>query len=226
MRKSLLLLIVMALVVVPLLSQAHILKLKDGRILKGKFISGMTDVLRFHVEGDTIHEFTLDEILSIHFSSASIHATPPPAAEPVKIFPGTTIRVTLTSELNTMSSNAGDRFFGELAEDFVVGDVTLSPGGKRVFGRVRKVVKPKRENSRANIEILITDLTIAGKQQPVTTDYFGVENDGKGNYTLLGTAKPVDANIPHFIDDRNLRIPAGTVIEFRITQPLTIRGVQ
>ncbi len=223
MRKSLILLIVVALVVVPLLSQAHILKLKDGRILKGEFLGGSTDVLRFHVEGDTIHEFSLDDILSLHFSSASINATPPPPAEPVKILPGTSIRISLSSELNTLTSNAGDRFFGELAEDLVVGDVTLSTAGKRVFGRVRKVVKPKRANSKANIEFLITDLTIAGKQQPVTTDYFGVENDGKGNVNLLGTAKPVDAGIPNFIDDRNLRIPAGTVFEFKITQPVTIR---
>jgi hypothetical protein len=225
MRKSFLFLILVALVVVPLLSQAHILKLKDGRILKGEFVSGTTDLIRFHVEGDTIHEFTMDEILSLHFSSASINATPPPPAEPVKILPGTTIRVAITTELSTRSSEAGDRFFAELSEDLMVGDVMLSPAGKRVFGRVRKVVKPKRSNSKANIEFLITDLTIAGKQQPVITDYFGVENDGNGNVNLLGTAKPVDSGIPAFVDEQNLRIPAGTVFEFRITQPVTIRGL-
>jgi hypothetical protein len=225
MRKTIVLMIVVALVVAPLLSQAHILKLKDGRILKGEFVSGSSDVLRFFVEGDTIHEFSLDDILSLHFSSASINATPPPPAEPVKIPPGTSIKVALSSELNTLSSNAGDRFFAELTEDLVIGDVTLSAAGKRVFGRVRKVVKPKRANSKANIEFLITDLTIAGKQQPVITDFFGVENDGKGNFNLLGTARAVDVGIPHFIDDKNLRIPAGTKFEFRITQPVTIRGL-
>lgn len=225
MKRSVVFALIVALVIVPVLTRAHILKLKDGRILKGRFIGGEAGLLTFHVDGDTIRQFSVDDILSLHFSSASINATPPPAAEPKKIIPGTVIRVALASELNTLSSDAGDRFFGELAEDLVVGDITLSARGKRVFGRVRKVVRPKRATSRANIEILITDLTIAGKQQPVITDFFGVDSDGKGNYNLLGTARPVDAALPHFVDNRNVRIPAGTVIEFRITQPVTVRGV-
>jgi hypothetical protein len=131
--------------------------------------------------------------------------------------------VALDSELNTRSSSAGDRFFGRLAEDLVIGDVTLSEEGKRVFGRVRKVVKPKRASRRSNIEILVSDLTIAGKKQPVITDYFGVEHDGEGNYNLLGTARPVEAGFAQFVDGRNLRLPAGTVFEFRVTQPVTVR---
>jgi hypothetical protein len=87
------------------------------------------------------------------------------------------------------------------------------------------VVKPKRSNDKAAFEILLTDLTIAGKSQPVITDFFGVEHDGDGNYQILGTAKAVDAGLPAFIDDHHVHIPAGTVLEFRITQPVTIRNV-
>jgi hypothetical protein len=225
MRRSVLFVLAVVLVVVPLAVQSHILKLKDGRILKGQFISGMTDVVRFHVEGDTIRDFSVDDIISIHFSSATIDAAPPPPAEPVKIFPGTAVRIKLTAELGTRKSSAGDRFFAEIAEDFVVDGITLCAKGKRVFGRVRKVVKPKRSGDRAVIEILLTDLTIAGKKQPVITDFFGVENDGEGIYQLLGTAKPVDAGVPQFMDDRHVQIPIGTVLEFRITQPVTVRNV-
>jgi hypothetical protein len=225
MRRPVLFVLVLSLVVVPLIAQGHILKLKDGRILKGQFISGMTDMIRFHVEGDTIRNFLIDEVLAIHFSSATIDAPPPQASEPVKIFPGTVVRIKLTSELGTKSSSAGDRFFAEIAEDFIVDDVTLSAQGKRVFGRVRKVVKPKRSGDRSVIEILVTDLTVAGKTLPVITDFFGIEHDGKGNYNLLGTARSPGAGLPTFIDDRNLRLPAGTVFDFRITQPVTIRNV-
>jgi hypothetical protein len=224
MKRSFLLVLAVAVVVVPLVTQAHILKLKDGRILKGIFVSGMADVIRFDVEGDTLREFPVDDILSIHFSSASIGATPPPA-EPVKILPGTAVKVKLSAELGTRNSSAGDRFFAEISEDFVVDGVTLSEKGKRVFGRVRKVVKPKRSNDRAAIEILLTDLTIAGKSQPIVTDFFGAEHDGKGTYRLLGTARPVEATVATFMDDRHIRLPAGTEFVFRITQPVTVRGV-
>jgi hypothetical protein len=215
----------LAVLIFPPCVHAHILKLLDGRILKGELASATADVVYFRVEGDTIRAFPIDEILSLHFSSASIDAAPAPKAEPLRIQPGTAIRVRITDELGTTSSNAGQRFFGTMAQDLVVDGVTLSAGGKRVFGRVRKVVKPKRSPDRAAIEIVVSDLTIAGKAQPVVTDYFGVEHDGEGNYAFLGQATPVDAVLGAFADDRNVRIPAGTVIEFHIAQPVTIRGV-
>jgi hypothetical protein len=215
----------LALLIVPLITQAHILKLKDGRILKGQLVSASTDIIYFHVEGDTIREFAVGDLLSLHFSSATLNAAPPQKSDPVKILPGAVVRVKITQELGTKSSDAGDKFFAEVVEDFTVDDVTLSAAGKRVFGRVRKIVKPKRSNDRAAIEILLTDLTIAGKSVPVTTDYFGVENDGEGNFNFLGTAKPIEASLGEFMDGKNIRLPVGTKIEFRITQPVTVRHV-
>jgi hypothetical protein len=225
MRRAILFLLAVTLVVVPFAVESHILKLKDGRILKGEFISGTTDIVLFHVEGDTIQEFHVGDILSIHFSSASIGATPPAKAEPIKIDAGTVVQVKTTAKLGTRDSGAGDRFFAEIAEDFVVDGVTLSAKGKRVFGRVRKVVKPKRSSDKAAIEILLTDLTIAGNQQPIITDYFGVEKDDKGTYRLLGTAKPVDAGVGVFMSDQHVEIPVGTQFLFRITQPVSVKGV-
>jgi len=225
MRKAVVIVLSLVLLVVAPVVHAHILKLLDGRILKGELVSATSEVLYFHVEGDTIRSFPVETILSLHLSSASINAPPPPAAEPVKIPAGTIIRIKTTDELGTKTSDAGKKFFGEMAQDLSVDGVTLSAGGKRVFGRVRKVVKPKRSNDRAAIEIVISDLTIAGKAQPIVTDYFGIENDGEGNYRLLGTATPLDATLGTFADDKHVRIPAGTVLEFHIAHAVTIRGV-
>jgi len=202
---------------------AHILKLKDGRILKGTLVGATGDMISFRVEGDTLRTFPLDDVISLHISSASLDAAPLRPAEPVKISAGTIVRVALASELGTVASGAGDRFFAELAENLVVGDVTVSAAGKRVFGQVQKVVKPVRGNDRAAIEIQLTGLTVGGKTQPVVTDYFGVQNDGKGNWSLLGTARPVDAALTHFMRERNVLLPKGTKLEFRITEPVTLR---
>jgi len=225
MKRAVLFTLLLAIVVIPPVVHAHILKLMDGRILKGELVRATSDVVYFHVVGDTIRAFPVGDIVSLHFSSATIDAPPPPTAEPIKIPAGTPIRVKITEELSTRSSDAGKRFFGELAQDLAVDGVTVSAGGKRVFGRVRKVVKPKRSNDRAAIEIIISDLTIAGKAQPVVTNYFGVEHDGEGAYQFLGEARPVDASIATFMDDRHVRIRPGTVIEFHIAHPVTIRGV-
>lgn len=206
-------------------AHGHILKLMDGRIFRGELVSATSELLYFHVEGDTVLAFPLDAVLSLHFSSASIDASPPPSSRLVTIPAGTPIRVRTADDLGTKTSEAGKRFFADMAQDLAVDGITLSAGGKRVFGRVRKVVKPKRPTDRAVVEVVISDLTIAGKAQPVVTDYFGVEHDGKGNYRLLGTATPVDATLGVFADDRHVGIPAGTVLEFHISHPVTVRGV-
>jgi hypothetical protein len=225
MKRAVLFTLLLAIVVVPPVVHAHILKLLDGRILKGELVRATADVVYFNVAGDTIQAFPVGDIVSLHFSSATVDAPPPAKTEPIKIPAGTPIRVKVTDELGTRSSDAGKRFFGEMAQDLAIDGVTLSAGGKRVFGRVRKVVKPKRSNDRAAIEIIISDLTIAGKAQPIVTNYFGIEHDGDGNYKFLGEARPVDATIGTFMDDNHVRIPRGTVIEFYVAHSVTVRGV-
>jgi hypothetical protein len=212
-------------VLVPLSVQGHILKLKDGRILTGEFVSATKDVVRFKVEVGTIEEFPVADILSIHFSMASISAQPKAPPEPVKILPGTVVLVRVTTPLSTTNSSAGDKFFATLDKDLVVDDVVLSTRGKRVFGRVRKVVKPKRSIDKAVIELVLTDLIIRGNVQPIITDYFGVQNDGHGTLNLLGSAKAPETSVPMFMDGRNVTVPKNTLLEFRITQPVTVRNI-
>lgn len=217
--------IIAAVMLTPLSAQGHVLKLKDGRILTGEFLSATKDVVKFRVEGETVQEFPVEDILSIHFSMASISARPTAKAEPVKILPGTVVRVRLSEEVGTLNSSAGQRFFAVLDEDLVVDDVVLSEKGKRVFGRVRKVVKPKRSIDKAVIEIVITDLTIMGKTQPIISEYFGVQNDGQGTINRLGTAVAPETALPAFADGKNVKVPMNTLVEFRITQPVTLRDV-
>jgi len=217
--------VILAVILVPLSVRGHILKLKDGRILTGEFMSATREVVKFKVEGEAVQNFPVAEVLSIHFSMASVSAPPQAKAEPVKILPGKVIRIRLAEEVSTTNSSAGKRFFAVLDEDLEVDGVVLSEKGKRVFGRVRKVVKPKRSIDKALIELVITDLTIMGKTHPVISDYFGVQNDGEGTVNTLGPAKAVELTLPEFTDGKNVKIPAHTLIEFRITQPVTIRDV-
>lgn len=219
------LVVIAAVIMVPLSAQGHILKLKDGRILTGELMSATREVVKFMVEGETIQDFPVADILSIHFSMASISAQPAAKDEPIKILPGKVIRIRTAEEVSTTNSSAGKRFFAVLDEDLVVDDVVLSEKGKRVFGRVRKVVKPKRSIDKAVLELVITDLTIMGKTHPVISDHFGVQNDGRGTINTLGSAKALELTLPAFTDGKNVKVPAHTLIEFRITQPVTIRDV-
>ena len=212
-------------ILIPLSAQGHILKLKDGRILTGEFKSATKEVVKFLVEGGVVENFPVSDILSIHFSGASISAQPQAAAEPIKIMPGTVVRVRITEEIGTINSSAGRKFFATLYEDLTIDGVVVSAKGKRVFGRVRKVVKPKRSIDKAVIEIVLTDITVAGKSHPVITDYFGVQNDGHGTVVTLGGAKSPETTLPELMDGNNVKVPVNTLLEFRITQPVTVRNL-
>lgn len=209
----------------PLSADAHVLKLKDGRIVKGEFVSATSQVVRFRVSDEVIEEFLVSDILSIHFSMASI-AAPQAPPEPIKVNPGTVVRVRLDAALGTLENNAGERFFASLEEDIVVDDVVLANKGGRVFGRVRKVVKPKRSIDKSVIELVLTHLTIQGKEQPIITDYFGVQNDGHGTVSVLGTAKAPELTVPEMSDGKHVGVPKSALLEFRITQPITLRDVK
>lgn len=204
-------------------ADTHTLKLKDGRILRGEFQKANKSELWFTLAGETSPtRFDIADVISLHLSSATVQPMIQ-REEPVKVPEGTPINIRLDSELTTSGSSAGDKFFATLVSDVRVGDEVVVSAGKRITGRVRKVVKPKRKGSRSVIEMVLVSIPVDGKSMPVVSNYFGVESDGQGTINATGTARPVGVTIGAFLDDRNVRLPMGTEIEFSLKQPLIIR---
>jgi len=201
----------------------HLLNLRDGRMLKGELVSASSQEVRFRTAKGDVETFPLSDVLSIHFKAPEVEKSQP-LETPARIGQGTVIRVRVQGKLSSTDNNAGDRFFGVMAEDLTVGDVLVSAQGRRVYGRVRKVVRPRRGGGKATLEIMLTDITVGGKKQPLVTDFFGVHADGNGSAVKTGSARAPETRLPFFLDGWDVIIPPGTLIEFRVTQPVTVRA--
>jgi hypothetical protein len=206
-----------------LAASTHTIKLLDGRILRGQMVRADNGAVWFRVAGDTaVARFALAEVISLHFSSATVQ----PVArdtEPVTVPEGASIRVAIEREVGTKASRAGEVFYALLTEDLAVGDIVVVPRGKRATCRVRKVVIPKREGSRAVIELVLAALPIQGQTVGVVTDHCGVESDGSGTFMATGRARPSNRTLAALMDGRHIRFPPHTEIEFHLAQPLIAR---
>jgi len=214
-----------SLIAAPLAASTHTIKLLDGRILRGEMVRANANAVWFRVAGDTaVAHFALSEIISLHFSSASVQPVAR-AQEPVKVPEGAPVRVVLEREMGTKTSRAGDVCYALLAEDLTVGDVVVVPRGKRATCRVRKVVIPKRGGGRAVVEVVLAALPIQGQTVGVVSDHCGVESDGDGTFISTGKAHPTNRTLAALMDGRHIWFPRGTEIEFHLAQPLIARNV-
>jgi len=207
---------------VPVLAGMHALRLGDGRLIRGQLVRATGDTIWFRPAGDsTVVQFPIGDVVSILFGAGG--ATQSSERTPVTVPVGERLRVSLETPLGTAANGAGDTFFATLVGDVGVSGEALVPAGKRVSGRVRKVVKPKRKGQRAVIELVLASVPVAGKSVPVITDHFGVEADGKGGVQTNGAGGIEGVSLLMLMDGWNLTLPAGTVLVFHLTQPMTIR---
>jgi hypothetical protein len=204
-------------------SAQHILKLMDGRILKGEFISASGGAVNFKVVGDEAPtRFEVSKILSVVFSTAT-PASAQKQREPISIPAGRVISIQISEEVSTITASAGQKFFGTLVADFVHEDKILVATGKRVTGRVHKVLRPKRSVDKAIVEITLIEIPVDGKTVHIITDWAGIVSDGKGTTTTTGPAMVSNSVIGELVDGNHVRFPVGARIEFRLSQPLSIR---
>jgi hypothetical protein len=158
---------------------------------------------------------------------------------------GTTIPVTITQQLSAKNNNVGDGFTGELAGPVKTsGGTTVFPRGAHVLGTVVGAKGRGRFKGAGDLAIQIT--SISGT--PVSVGIFEHEEKGKGKRTagmigggggggaliggiagggkgaliggLVGAGAGTAASA--FTGNKDIVIPAESVVNFKLTAPVTI----
>src|SRR5260370_6792961 len=132
---------------------ADTLELKDGRVLKGKYLGGTQAVLRFELNGE-VQTFNTADIVALTFTGYSRGAAPemaPPAAvAPVAansmaptapggegtIPPGQPLLVRMIDGVDASKNHVGDVFHSHLETELTVGDPEVARKGTAVQVRV------------------------------------------------------------------------------------------
>jgi uncharacterized protein DUF6515 len=159
---------------------------------------------------------------------------------------GTVLNVRLASDVSS-KQKAGERFQGNLESDLIAGGQLVAARGTRVYGRVASAKAGTGMGGDPSLAIEITDIEVGGKVVPVVTSQAAAQAEGKKpGKKILGTAA-LGAGIGAAIDGgegaawgagvgavvgtaaakssggKQVTFPAGTTIEFRTTQVLTVQ---
>ena len=227
------------------LAAADTLKLKDGRVLSGYYQGGSPRAVKFEVNGKT-EEFPVGDVVTLDFGGVKTAAAPAPAKQaqaqtasgPVTVPAGTPLVLKLDRTISTATHKGGSIFTAVLDANLVVGGAVVAKKGAQIYGRVVESRGGKRIGKQ-RLVATFTGITINGQLVPIVTDNVGAEGASGGAARTIGAAALIGSaakgkkgakkgalvgtGLALLGPGSHLQIPAGTLVESHLKQPLTIQ---
>jgi len=185
-------------------ARADTLELKDGRILKGKYLGGTQAVLRFELNGE-VQTFSTTEIVALTFTGNPGHSapTPAPAAAPaetpamaptagvasslsggnVTIPAGQSLLVRMIDSVDSSKNHVGDVFHASLETDLNVSNSIVARKGTDVYGRLANAQEAGHVSGSAELQLELTRMVIDGKDYPIVSSDYSLRGKGRGSDT-------------------------------------------
>jgi hypothetical protein len=182
-------------------------------------------------------------------SNAANTASAAPAPQPALVLPrGTRLQVRLNQTIDVKRVESGDRFTGVLAEPVVEGNTVAVPSGSAATGEVLLAHKRGRFKGKSVLALTLTRLEVNGTPYRIDTSSLAQTKKGKGKRSaaLIGGGAGMGMLIgglatggvgllvgglagggagalgAAFTGNRDLSIPAESVITFRLQDALTL----
>ena len=170
-------------------------------------------------------------------------AAPSPAAAPVAssvtIPAGTTLLVRMVDSVSSKDSQ-GKRFTATLDADLTVSGVAAAKTGTKVYGRVQSAKQAGRFAGQSKLDLQLTELAVGPNLVPIMTSGYTDAGARSGGKTVKGAAG--GAAIGAIVDGgdgaakgaaigalasglkkgESLSVSSGTLLEFRLQQPVTV----
>jgi len=185
------------------MAAADTLELKDGRVVRGKYLGGTQAVLRFEVNGE-VQAFSTVDIVALTFTgryaggpppavapSAMAPADPPPMAaapaaeyrDSVTIPAGQSLLVRMIDGVDSSTNHVGDVFHAGLETDLMVNDTIVARKGTDVYGRLAEAKEAGHLSGSSELQLELTRLVIDGKDYPVVSSDYSLKGKGRGSNT-------------------------------------------
>ena len=171
---------------------ADTLELKDGRVLKGKYLGGTQAVIRFEINGE-LQTFNTTEIVALTFTGNSGSAAPAvgPASNMVNsasggnvtIPAGQSLLVRMIDGVDSSKNHVGDVFHASLETDLTVGNSVVARKGTDVYGRLAEAKEAAHLSGSAELQLELTRMVIDGKDYPVVSSDYTLQGKGRGKNT-------------------------------------------
>jgi hypothetical protein len=172
------------------------------------------------------------------------------APAPVTIPAGTSLAIRVDQSISVKTARAGDRFTGEIVNPVADGYGTLIvPKGTRVGGVVAAAHRRGHFKGASVLELRLTSMELGGHEMPIETRAFAESKKGKGKRSaamigggsglgmLIGGVATGGAGLlwgglagagagtaaAGLTGNRDLVIPAETVVHFRLSQDVVVQ---
>jgi hypothetical protein len=183
---------------------ADTLELKNGSLIKGKFLGGTETEISFQV-GSTVQKYNVADVVSLKFDSEGAASAPAPQpqsslpdapgpAAPVEVKPayvtipaGTRISVRTIDAIDSSTSLVGDRFEASLEEPLSIEGRVLVPEEALVYGRLTQAKESGTFAGRSQLRLELTGIVVNGKMVPLVTGDYQVNGKSRGASTAKRT---------------------------------------
>ena len=181
-------------------------------------------------------------------ATAATPAAPPTPAPALTLPRGTRLEVRLDETIDVKHVASGDRFGGTLAQPVVEGNTVAVPAGSGASGEVLVAHKRGRFKGRSMMALTLTRLDVNGTQYRIETGSLARTKKGKGKRSaafigggagmgmLIGGLATGGVGLlvgglagggagalgAAFTGNSDLKIPAETVVTFRLQDALTL----
>jgi hypothetical protein len=190
---------------------ADSLELKNGSLIKGRFVSGTETEIIFQV-GSSRQTYNVADIFSLKFDSdRSMGATnassaapardgllprPPakneeniykPSSSYVTIPAGTRISVRTIDAVDSTQNQVGDRFQASLEEPVFVDGRQVLAKGVDVYGRLTESKTSGQFTGKSQLSLELTGVVVNGRTVPLTTGEYQLAGKSRGASTAKRT---------------------------------------
>jgi len=187
---------------------ADTLELKNGSLIKGKFLGGTETEISFQV-GSTVQKYNVADVVSLKFdlegaantlapqpqtqTQSSLPDNPEPGAQAevkpdhVTIPAGTRIFVRTIDAIDSTDSQVGDRFQASLQEPLTLEGVTIVARDSYVYGRLTQAKESGTFAGRSQLRLELTGIVVNGKMVPVVTGEYEATGKSRGASTARRT---------------------------------------
>ena len=233
-------------------AQADVLELKNGKVLTGSYVGGTAGTIRFQTS-QGVQVVETGQALALTFTGAAAStaapagaaaaAAPAPAAAPasVSVPAGTTLLVRM---MDGASSNdaKGKRFTTTLENDLIVNGTMVAKAGTRIYGRVENAQKAGRFVGQSSLDLRLTELTAGASFVPIMTGPYAAAGEKSVRKTARGAAAgaaigaiadggegagkgaAIGAVASGVKKGQPVVVSTGTLLEFKLQQPVTMPG--
>ena len=139
-------------------------------------------------------------------SSAEADKEQPKEKKPITVPAGTSMMIKTGNEVSS-KDKPGRKFSATLEANLLAGDEVVAKAGTQVYGQVVKSGTVGRGIvvQHSDLVLGLTDINIEGTMYPIQTGSFSEKSTG-----IL-------------LQRRSVVVPAGSLLEFKLTQPLTVK---